>query len=558
MKVNYGKFPNMWLQKKSFIVVVLTALVLPVLAIYLNSHASAAACQALPTDKGTASTTFTVPKTGTYRLWAHVYATSASNNEFDLALDSVCPPLVVGNGAVTPGTFNWAGYTAGTTKPMTVSLTSGSHVITVAGKDANVGVDRILLEANGSCVPVGDGANCSLTPASTNTKVTPKKSPPAKVAVYAGAVAILAGTLCALIIRYAARPDSFIKRLPMFRSKPQSFPYVIENRPGATVMTGAGSSVSPLLRRQLPLLASATFGIICGLITVIALASESGAIIVNLSNAQVTGQAQLVANPKAFNGHMVQFGNGVAAPSSASTKPAPAASVPQQSKPSAAPASIAGSACTKPVWSSSDPEDTYPIGNDEVWWVNNDAWSGSHGPQSIYACSESSWYAVSKQPDVDGQVMTYPDTEYDIAGRGNAKKTIAQYNSITSTFSESFPAAGSWDAAYDLWLNDWDTEIMIWNEWNGGPGYWAGQAKTAVSLGGVPYHFYNNGGELMFFRDTQVKSGSVDILAAMQYLVSRGLVKSTDVPTQLEYGVEICSTVGTQTFPMNGLTFSLN
>jgi hypothetical protein len=55
-----------------------------------------------------------------------------------------------------------------------------------------------------------------------------------------------------------------------------------------------------------------------------------------------------------------------------------------------------------------------------------------------------------------------------------------------------------------------------------------------------------------------VSSGSVDILAAMKYLVSRGLVKSTDVPTQLEYGVEICSTNGTQTFPMNGLTFSLN
>jgi hypothetical protein len=35
-------------------------------------------------------------------------------------------------------------------------------------------------------------------------------------------------------------------------------------------------------------------------------------------------------------------------------------------------------------------------------------------------------------------------------------------------------------------------------------------------------------------------------------------VKSTDVPTQLEYGVEICSTSGSETFPMTGLTFDLN
>jgi hypothetical protein len=59
----------------------------------------------------------------------------------------------------------------------------------------------------------------------------------------------------------------------------------------------------------------------------------------------------------------------------------------------------------------------------------------------------------------------------------------------------------------------------------------------------------------MSFRDAMVKSGSVDILAAMNWLVTQGLVKSTDLPTQLEYGVEVCSTSGSETFPMTGLTF---
>jgi len=167
---------------------------------------------------------------------------------------------------------------------------------------------------------------------------------------------------------------------------------------------------------------------------------------------------------------------------------------------------------------------------------------------------------VSNQTDNGGAVETYPDTEYDVGGRDNGTptKTVAEYTSITSTFSEAFPSEGSWDAAYDLWLNNWGTEIMIWNEWTGTQLYWPTPGAQAVTLSGVPYHFLNNGGELMFFRDTMVKSGSVDILAAMKWLVSQGLIKSTDVPTQLEYGVEICSTNGAETFPMTGVTFSLN
>ncbi len=225
-------------------------------------------------------------------------------------------------------------------------------------------------------------------------------------------------------------------------------------------------------------------------------------------------------------------------------------------------AAPAGGNCTSPIFSTSDAEgtdNTDPNDGHQYWWVNNDAWSGSAGPQSLSACNQSSWDAVSNQPNVGGQVETYPDTEYDVGGRDNPSTTpISGWNSITSSFSEAYPSAGGWDAAYDLWLNNWSTEIMIWNQWAGGQSYWPDQATTAVTLDGVGYKFYNNGGELMFFRDTQVTSGSVDILAALQWLVSQGIVKSTDVPTQLEYGVEVCYTNGPETFPMTGLTFNLS
>jgi hypothetical protein len=211
------------------------------------------------------------------------------------------------------------------------------------------------------------------------------------------------------------------------------------------------------------------------------------------------------------------------------------------------------------VWSSGAANASYRVDTAGFWWVNNDAWSGTHGPQTIYASNQSSWYVVSDQPDLEGAVETYPDTEFDVGGRNNglSARTIAQYEVITSTFSEEFPPAGSWDAAYDLWMNNWGKEIMIWNEWAGAQQYWPSKGAQAITIDRVGYHFLRNGNELMFFRDKTVNSGSVNILSALKWLVSQDLLKSTDVPTQLEYGVEICSTNGPETFPLTGLTFSL-
>lgn len=185
-----------------------------------------------------------------------------------------------------------------------------------------------------------------------------------------------------------------------------------------------------------------------------------------------------------------------------------------------------------------------------------------------------------------GQVETYPNTEYDVNGRdagtgGNpgtypSTKPISAYNSITSTFAEQFPTTGdSIDPAYDIWLNNFGTELMFWNEYTGTQTFWSqcaepgpnqndcGDYVGATTLAGVGYHVLDLGGEIIFIRDVQVKSGSLDILAALNYLVSRGataktVVKASDAPTQIEYGVEICATTGTQTFPLTGFTVNLS
>jgi tripartite-type tricarboxylate transporter receptor subunit TctC len=113
------------------------------------------------------------------------------------------------------------------------------------------------------------------------------------------------------------------------------------------------------------------------------------------------------------------------------------------------------------------------------------------------------------------------------------------------------------DASYDLWTNNWANETMIWNEDVGDPTYWNTQGK-AITINGVAYQFVNLGSENIFIMKNQEKSGSVDILAVFNWEVANGYAKATDVPTQLEYGVEIEATTGSQTFPMTGLTFNLS
>jgi hypothetical protein len=304
-----------------------------------------------------------------------------------------------------------------------------------------------------------------------------------------------------------------------------------------------------------------------------------------------------------FPNSLAAFINDFNGAASTTTTTAPKTTTTTTTTATAAPA---GGSCTNPSFSSSSAEatdNTDANGGPQYWWVNNDAWSGGHGPQTLNVCNQSSWNVVSDQTNDGGAVETYPDTEYDVGGRSdsefgtNSLETIGAFSTITSTFDEGFPTGSgeAWDAGYDLWVGPlstangasegtpYDTEVMIWNQWQGSQDFWANCANgigscpsggnaQAVTLDGVPYHFFDNSGELMFFRDTQVSSGSVDILAAFNWLVAHPSadphstdsanshqdepVVSTNVPTELEYGVEIVGTPGTQTFPLTGLTFN--
>jgi len=139
-----------------------------------------AACSALPSDKGQATFTVSIPSTGTYRFWAHMYSPSSGNNAMYLQVDQAYCNITVGNSSSQPtGQFTWVDYQNGTTtNKIDMSLSAGNHTVILAGLDPSVGVDKVMFAADTSCVPSGDGSNCvaSATPTPTSTG-TPGPTP---------------------------------------------------------------------------------------------------------------------------------------------------------------------------------------------------------------------------------------------------------------------------------------------------------------------------------------------------------------------------------------------
>ncbi len=90
-------------------------------------------------------------------------APDSTNNSYTVEIDGTTCGVVVGdNAAATANTWKWVDYQNGTTSSkITVSLTAGTHTITMIGREDNVKVDRVLLVGNQACVPIGVGDNCA-------------------------------------------------------------------------------------------------------------------------------------------------------------------------------------------------------------------------------------------------------------------------------------------------------------------------------------------------------------------------------------------------------------
>jgi hypothetical protein len=160
-------------------------------------------------------------------------------------------------------------------------------------------------------------------------------------------------------------------------------------------------------------------------------------------------------------------------------------------------------------------------------------------------------------------VVSFPNT-----GESYNSNPLTSFSSIYSSFSENMnPTPGtSAEAAYDIWLNNWNNEVMIQHDMvnRGGP---CGPVLATITFGGhggVPMQSWNlcqYGSELIW----QVagtgdrygeQSGNVDILAMLNWLVNNGgyLPHGSNL-TAIGYGFEICSTGGAdENFQITGFS----
>jgi hypothetical protein len=191
-----------------------------------------------------------------------------------------------------------------------------------------------------------------------------------------------------------------------------------------------------------------------------------------------------------------------------------------------------------PTWKSSAP---FGLWNNGSFDVYNNEWNTSEaGPQTIWAYSYRHWGVVSKQANTTS-VKTYPSVQKNY---NNAKYT--SFRSLRSTFAESMPSSGNFDAeaAYDLWLNNYKIELMMWVDTH--KQVPAGRVVARIHIYGQKFAVWQSGHDMFSFvlsgkRET---AGMAHLFSAWRWLVNHGFLSSSTTLTQVNFGWEIASTGG--------------
>jgi hypothetical protein len=146
-------------------------------------------------------------------------------------------------------------------------------------------------------------------------------------------------------------------------------------------------------------------------------------------------------------------------------------------------------------------------------------------------------------------VNSYPDVASLVTTTENKPVPFVNYASIVSSWSvdcHETPATNA-QAAYDIWLQDYDLELMIWVDTHGADREPAGSdTGIDVSFDNVPYRLWaeSDNSTISFVRKTNAKTGSIDIRAVIQYLVDQKRYPASVGINMFCFGFETPSTGG--------------
>jgi hypothetical protein len=191
--------------------------------------------------------------------------------------------------------------------------------------------------------------------------------------------------------------------------------------------------------------------------------------------------------------------------------------------------------------------------------VGQDVWSPITGwQQTLYANSPGDWHVVANMPAGNTAVVSYPSS-----GSNYGDRPLSSFSAMYSSFSENMNATSgtsAW-AAYDIWLNNGNNEVMIQHDFaNQGACDTAATADFGGS-GGVPvqhWNFCQYGSMLNWKLPGNEQSGSVDILAMLTWLENHGYLPKGSTLGLIGYGWEIASTGGqSETFRVSRFSISV-
>jgi len=217
--------------------------------------------------------------------------------------------------------------------------------------------------------------------------------------------------------------------------------------------------------------------------------------------------------------------------------------------------------CTNPHWSTSGPgggrsgPGIIHVG-DSPYILDNDMWNatGNDVSQTLSVCSHGSWYVDDTIPaDTSTAVKTYPNAHVDyINWVTGVSPLLSSYHKITSSYAGQGPRSGIYEFAYDVWLNGFGSghnEVMIWTQ-NHGQTPGGSLLASNITISGLSWNLYASAdNSYIAFVPTNgaaYSSGTLSLLAFFDYLMQNGNIASTSTLTQIDYGVEICNTGGTQ------------
>lgn len=191
--------------------------------------------------------------------------------------------------------------------------------------------------------------------------------------------------------------------------------------------------------------------------------------------------------------------------------------------------------------------------NDSGASVRQEVWNPSSAlrKQVTEVWSPKQWRTTINATAGNTAVNSYPDVSNLVTTAQNTPVPFANYATIQSNWAVNCheTTGTNAQAAYDIWINNYSIELMIWVDTHGrNLGRNPAGSNTGVksTFGGSIYDLWATGDNkvLSYVKQQNARVGSIDIKAVVQALIDMGRIPASAGFNMFTFGFETPSTGG--------------